>query len=345
MKLQLAAVAVGTLLCISSSASPRAGAHAPINVMGDHNHKAGKWMFSYRFSHMEMQDNRDGGSNVSPQQIALSAPNRFPPPATLRVVPVKMSMQMHMLGAMYALDDRWTVMGMLHYMEKDMEHITFNTAAEPIKLGTFRTRARGIGDSELLAIGELFNKGNARLLLNAGLSLPTGKTNATDTVLKPSNISEPARLPYPMQLGSGTYDLITGLTYTDSDARWNWGSQWRSKLRIGENDEDYTLGDEHQLQAWWDYTQNHSLSYTARLAYLHRENIDGMNALIAAPVQTADPHRQALRRVDAGLGINTMLPGHKHRLALEFVVPVYQHLDGPQLKSDWQLMLGWQFTL
>lgn len=38
----------------------RADGHAPIGVMGDHLHKKGSYMLSYRFMRMSMAGNRDG---------------------------------------------------------------------------------------------------------------------------------------------------------------------------------------------------------------------------------------------------------------------------------------------
>ena len=35
-----------------------ASSHAPIGVMGEHMHKKGEYMLSYRFSHMQMKGNR-----------------------------------------------------------------------------------------------------------------------------------------------------------------------------------------------------------------------------------------------------------------------------------------------
>jgi hypothetical protein len=37
--------------------SARPDGHAPISVMGDHYHKKGEFMFSYRFMPMWMEDN------------------------------------------------------------------------------------------------------------------------------------------------------------------------------------------------------------------------------------------------------------------------------------------------
>jgi hypothetical protein len=68
-----------------------------------------------------------------------------------------------------------------------------------------------------------------------------------------------------------------------------------------------------------------------------------MDPAIMAPVQTADPDRQGIDRLAAGAGINWSLPAD-HRLAAELMVPVYQDLDGPQLETDWNLTVGWQWA-
>ena len=90
--------------------------HAPIGVMADHRHKKGEWMTSYRFMHMDMSGNRDGTDSLSPEEIVTTVANPFanPPmmPSTLRVVPTDMPMQMHMVGGMYCLSDRITLMAM-----------------------------------------------------------------------------------------------------------------------------------------------------------------------------------------------------------------------------------------
>ena len=42
-----------------------AQSHAPIGVMGDHIHKKGEWMTSYRYMHMDMPDNYTGTTKQS----------------------------------------------------------------------------------------------------------------------------------------------------------------------------------------------------------------------------------------------------------------------------------------
>ena len=53
-----------------------------------------------------------------------------------------------------------------------------------------------------------------------------------------------------MQLGSGTYDLLPGLTYLGQSDEWSWGVQTIETLRLGRNDEGYTLGDNLMATGW-----------------------------------------------------------------------------------------------
>ncbi len=211
-------------------------------------------------------------------------------------------------------------------------------------MGEFTTKTSGIGDLTLAALINLQHNHDSRWHATVGLSLPTGDIEETDDILTPMNTRPTPRLPYPMQLGSGSYDLITGLTYSANRDRLGWGGQWRSQWRLDENSEDYRLGDEHQLSAWSSYRINRHVSASARLTFVDRGNIRGMDSLIMAPVQTADPSRHGRQRWDLALGANVLMPGGRHRLAFEVSAPIRQDLDGPQLETDWTLTLGWQFA-
>lgn len=321
--------------------------HAPIGVMGDHYHEQGEFMFSYRYMSMSMKGNADGSSSLSPQTIATTVPNRFfgvaGQPPTLRVVPTEMTMDMHMFGLMWAPSDRVTWMGMLNYVSKEMKHTTFMGPAGTTVAGTFRAENSGLGDTSVVALVRLRQDDYSHLHLTAGLSLPTGDIDATGRVLAPTGMQPTLRMPYPMQLGSGTYDAIVGVTYTRFAPSSSWGTQWRSVIRTGDNDEGYALGDEHRLTGWYSHVITPNVSWSARLEWYDRGNVDGIDPLIVAPVQTADPMNQGATRLDAAFGINYARAGG-HRVAVELVAPLDQDLDGPQLETDWSLTLGYQYS-
>lgn len=332
------------LIAGSVSADTRPDSHAPIGVMGDHVHKKGEFMLSYRFMTMHMEGNLDGSSAMSADEVATTALNSFAMPPTLRVVPTKMRMDMHMIGAMYAPSDRVTLMVMGSLVEKEMDHVTYRGMSGANVLGGFTTRTQGIGDTQIAALIALSRNPMHRLHTTLGLSLPTGSLDESDRVLTPMNTRPKLRLPYPMQLGSGTYDPVVGLSYSGIGGDWGWGGQWRSVFRSGENDEDYRLGDEHLVQAWVSRQLHPRLSGSLRVAWLDRDNIEGRDSLIAAPVQTADPNRHKGERVNLSAGLNWLMPGSSHRLAIEVGKAVYQRVDGPQMEADWQFTLGWQWS-
>ncbi len=196
--------------------------HAPIGVMGDHMHEKGEIMFSLRAMRMNMEGNRIGTDAVSPEDIVTSVPNRFfgapMQPPTLRVVPTDMTMDMYMVGAMYAPTNWLTLMAMGMLVDKEMDHITFQGPAGTTRLGGFTTSAAGFGDTKLAGLVRLIraDEGAARhnAHLNLGLSLPTGSIGETDQILTPTGATPSPRLPYPMQLRSGSFDLEPGVTYT-----------------------------------------------------------------------------------------------------------------------------------
>ncbi|XSG81655.1 MAG: hypothetical protein ACPW61_11315 [Methyloligella sp. ZOD6] len=328
----------------------RADAHAPIGVMGDHMHHAGEWMLSYRFMNMNMEGNRIGDDEVTPQEIVTSVPNRFfgspMQPPTLRVVPTEMSMDMHMFGFMYAPTDNLTLMAMLNYAEKEMSHITFAGPMGTTELGRFSTRSDGLADTKLSALYRLYDDEVNHFHLNLGLSLPTGDIEQTGRVLTPMGMRPILRLPYGMQLGSGTYDLLPGLTYTGRSGDFTWGAQYRAEIRLeDENDEGYAWGDRHMVTAWAAYEWAPWISTSLRMEASTQDAIDGIDPNIMAPVQTANPAFYGGEEVGLFLGVNTVGQTgiwRGHRLAFEFGLPVYQDLNGPQMEEDYQFTVGWQ---
>jgi len=97
------------------------------------------------------------------------------------------------------------------------------------------------------------------------------------------------------------------------------------------------------LTAWYGRQFTEQLSWSARLEWFDRDNIDGIDPMIVAPVQTADPARHGATRTDFALGLNFTARGG-HRIAVEYVTPLSQDLDGPQLETDDQLIFGYQFS-
>lgn len=329
----------------------RADTHAPIGMMADHYHKAGEFMFAYRFMHMKMEGSRIGRQRVSPEQIATTVRNRFfgqpMQPPTLRVVPTRMTMDMHMFGAMYAPTDWLTLMAMSSYVEKEMDHITFQGGMGTSILGGFTTRSSGIGDTKFAGLFRLLEREHFRLHGTFGISAPTGSIKKRDQILTPMGGTPSPRLPYPMQLGSGTPDLLMNLTAAGWRGAFGWGAQYSATVRLGDNSSDYQLGNKRALTTWASYSFVPEVSAAVRFTGETMGRIDGQDPLIVAPVQTADPNNQGGDQIRMGLSLNvalpkTLIPGA--RLAFEYELPLYRDLNGPQLETDSQFTIGVQYS-
>lgn len=334
-------------LCAEHDAHQDTHAAAPISVMKDHTHGKGKVMMSYRYMRMDMDGNQIGTSDVSPETIVTTVPNRFfgmaGQPATLRVVPTSMSMDMHMLGAMVGVTDNLTLMGMLNYVEKDMDHITFQGGAGTTRLGTFSTHTSGLSDTTVTALTTLMQNEERSVVGSLGISLPTGSITETGQILTPMNMRPTVRLPYSMQLGSGTFDFLPSLTYKENHDKWSYGLQYSGVIRTGRNDEDYTWGDKHQINAWTGYAFNQNWSATALVSFEHEGTIDGIDSSIALPVQTADPDNYGGKRLKLGLGAAYKFNEsflEKTSIAADISIPIYQDLNGPQMEQDYTFTIG-----
>ncbi len=312
----------------------RADSHAPIGVMADHMHKEGEWMFSYRYMHMAMEGNRDGDRRLSTAETLAAGPG----PMGYMVAPLKMDMQMHMFGAMYAPSDKVTLMLMVPYLETEMDHETASG-------GRFITKTEGLGDIRVAALLPLYDYQGGKMHATMALSLPTGSIEEKDQT--PASMGNEVILPYPMQLGSGTYDLRPAITWSKLNQGWSWGAQTTATIRLGgDNDRDYRLGNALDVQSWVAWNLSSAISVSSRLQWQSWQNIEGADpapSVNPMMVPTADPERRAGRRTDLHLGVNWLSSGG-HRLALEYGVPVQQNLNGPQLEVDSTATIGYQYA-
>ena len=176
-----------------------------LNVIGGHTHPAGQRMLGYEFMFMDMDGHLSGTRDVSESEIL----KHFDSAST------GMTVEEHMLEVMYAPTSELTLMAMLPIKHIEMDMVLRDGFR-------FTERSEGIGDLQILALYTLLGsvtKGH-RLILNAGMSFPTGSIDEKNTIM-----GDTFQLEYPMQLGSGTYDLRPGLTYLGESKKWAWGAQ------------------------------------------------------------------------------------------------------------------------
>jgi len=302
--------------------------HAPIGVMGDHMHLKNEWMVSYRYMNMTMRELKEESKDV-PFSKALN---------NYMVTPTRMDMQMHMIGVMYAPSDKITLSLMLPYTEYEMGHVTRMNRS-------FTTSNSGIGDITVSALYRLLKKSKANLHTQIGVTIPSGSIEGKD--LTPASEPNEVLLPYPMQIGSGSWGINTALTYTYNADKWSFGAQIRLILRTNTNENDYIIGNAYRLTGWSGYAINNWLSFSGRLGIRVTERIDGSNPVLNPNmVITADTENSGVILSNASLGFNILLPDgflKNLRLATEYSQPIYQNLNGIQLKVKSQVLIGLQY--
>lgn len=323
----------------------RPDAHAPISVMGDHTHGEGEWMLSYRYMNMQMDGMRSGTERVNSQDVFA---------ANYAVAPENMTMEMHMLGMMYAPTDKLTLMAMANYIDTTMNHRVDPAVAGMINGGDsgFTTESSGFGDIKLSALYRFYLEGNSKAHFGIGFSLPTGSIDEKDETPAMGG-RQGQQLPAPMQLGSGTIDLLPSLTYVQQFENWSWGTQVSAVIRLeDENENNYRLGHKFELINWIGYNLSDWLGLNGGLSYAYTGELQGSQKDLNtnAPmgrnsVTTAFSDNYGGERIDVIFGINLLKPTgflKSHRLSLDLHVPLWQDLSGYQLETDSVLTLGWQ---
>lgn len=330
--------------------------HSPIGVMGDHTHSAGEWMFSYMFARTAASGLRDGRNRVGVDEAWA----RFP------MVPLDMTMDMHMGHVMFAPSDRVTLMAMFMWMDHSMNTRMANSLmpghggmdghmndqggmnGADMGHGPFHTMAHttsGMADTEVSALVKVVDSQRRRVHLNLGVGLPTGSITDED----PRMVGGPhARLGYPMQLGSGSFEARPGVTALLQTDRFSWGAQGMGVIRVNENSEGYRRGNEARLTGWSHLRGSRWVSPGLRLEAHRWGDVSGIDPRLDPAISPEfDPGLQGGIRVNGYLAMNFQIPTGPlagHRVALEWGGPLLESLNGPQISRDHLLNVGWEYS-
>ena len=294
----------------------RPDAYGPSGMMGDHLHPKGGFMLSLRYMNMYMNGNREGSSEISDESIY----ERY------MVAPQNMTMQMFMLGVMYAPSDKLTLILMQNFATKNMDLTARMTMANGMQmLNSFSTNSGGVGDMKVGALLGLYNRNEASFHLNGGLNIPLGDITNRDNTPMMNDV----KLPYAMQLGSGTWDITLGITFKKLYDKFSLGIQQLNTLRTGTNSEGYRFGNLYKLHTWGAYAISQYVSTSLRLSGSIEGELNGEDSeLNPMMVTTADPNNYGGDLVHGALGFNFLLAGSKLILGAEIGIPLYQNYNG-----------------
>jgi hypothetical protein len=336
--------------CTGSFCGCAGNSQAPLGVMTDHIHSKGSFMLSYTFMNTMMQGNNIGASKVSDNDVYKN----------YMMAPETMTMQMHMLMAMYGVTDRLTVMAMGGYMVNNMNmamdskggYMFMNGSWMYMPAGTsmgMQTMSSGLTDTKLSALYNFSNKPAQRIIASLGINLPTGTIMATGTTVLGDN----QRLAYDMQTGTGSYGLAPDFTYARKNGLFYWGGNVGANVNLNYNSLGYKYGNTYHATAWAGYQFLPFVSATLRAEDVHQDIISGADkALTNSVYETTDPTTQTANyggtwmNMYVGLNFYMMKPLiERFRLMTEYGMPVYQNLNGTQMALKSNFLVGLQYSL
>ena len=167
---------------------------------------------------------------------------------------------------------------------------------------------------------------------------PAGDIFRETTV--PTSGAELQALPYPLRLGSGTFNARPGITYRRYWDWYSWGAQFQTDLPIGHNYRDYSVSNEFRLNSWTSVLLTENWAVSMRGEHLWRTAYDG-----------ADPAANGLftsTNVESfrggywySCGFGSQVIWNRQHFNAEVVPTFHQKLDGIQLETDLTLIASW----
>jgi hypothetical protein len=316
----------------------------PIGIMGGEVHMKGHFMMSIKQMRMSMEGNSNDDISLSDSEI-INLPNPYTMmnmPSKLSVVPQEMEMNMTMIGGMYGVSDRQTLMFMGMYIEKDMNLLTYSPMMSRTLLGSFSSKTQGLSSVSISSLLKIKENDGFKMHAQIGIEKSVGENDDYGEVLTPMNMKKEIMLPYSMQIGDQSTSLLLALTLLKNNEDWSYGNQLKIKNNI--NKKDWNYGDSFTINGWISKALSESLSTSFRLSYSDQDPIKGRDTKIMAPVQTANPENYGGTIYEASLGLNKILK-QGNILGLEITIPFKQKLNGPQMERDTTISLSFKKSL
>ncbi len=341
----------------------KCGGNMPMNILGAGVPETHEFRFKITPMFMNMDGLRDGTSSVNSDSILMPAMNMGgmgmgSGGTKYMAVPTSMDMTMLNMAAGYSFTDDFFG-GIMFMWQKNSMPMKFSPMMRQM-LGTdgFSMESSGMADTMLMTKYRLYTDDpmipTEQASLFMGLSLPTGSINEKNET-HPAPARQSGQLPYPMQLGSGTFDPMIGLVYQASTSPWWWGVNAIYTGRFYKNSRDYSLGDEFRLDTYAMYQMRYDL--VAQIQLNGRvwgkidgemdEAISGASGRIVKGDPTSgyttprwDPDHYGGQSLMTTLGLQWQ-PIPLHIIDLSVGLPLYQDLNGIQLEKSYSVALTW----
>lgn len=199
-------------------------------------------------------------------------------------------------------------------------------------------QSQGVGDIAFALVVPFIRKGNESSQVHIGFDIPTGSIRRG---------GDETRLPFDSQIGNGSYDFEWGWTYRGEMDWLSWGGQATGRHPMKRNDLKYRVGSRFEISGWGAVRLPAGVSTSMRVGWRKQNNIRvPSGAFVGGTINdpSDNPKARGGYQFTVSPGLTVELPQlGNQRFAVEFDIPVYQHLDGPQLKEQWSVKAGWQW--
>lgn len=320
----------------------------------------GRWHFRYSYIRKKFNGYRDGTHQVSNEAV-LFRPGEVRTKRNFPVLPTEIIQEAHTADVSFDVTNALAVSLVIPYLRQSTDHISIVPGFDK-----FNISSSGIGDLSLSTSYALWRAERQAVRVSAGMSFPTGSIHERgDTPRAPGN----QRLPYTMQLGSGTYDVLGSLHYNGyfQPFPWvgplSWGGQLFGKIRTGKNSRGYRLGDMLILSTWLQAKPFSWLEPSVKLVTQFWGRIDGQDGALLVPgpfpfpAPVTNPNFFGGTKISILAGVRLSWPTgflkdsfiarllRQHSIEIEVGPPIYQSLNGPQPEEDLWLSLSWQWKI
>tara|TARA_R110002126_G_scaffold128103_1_gene270512 strand:+ start:7495 stop:8685 length:1191 start_codon:yes stop_codon:yes gene_type:complete len=259
--------------------------------------------------------------------------------AGFTVAPTSMTVNRAEFEYVHGFNERWTIWGVLPVVEKELD-------ADINGGGTSTSKTSGLGDVRLGGNYLFHEDESQRVNFSIGVTLPTGEFDGRDTYGAVAN----ALLPYAMQLGGGTFDILPSAGWVRLQDGWSMGARAWGRFPIGKNSDDWAISREFDADFWASRELSQELTGMLRLNAQWWGDIQGNAAglnLTNSPLEDSGFQGGSRLNLIGGIiwDLDARTAPAANRLELEIGVPIDQRLDGPALQREWSLLLGWKLSL
>ncbi len=336
----------------------KCGGNMPLTLLGGGIPETYEYRFKIQPMFMRMKGLRSGASNVDGNGLLGMPVMMGKPTGKFMAVQKYMNMSMLNLAAGYSFSDKFFAGIMAMYKDNRMGMAFNSKMTKMTGQSGYTMKSHGISDTMLMTKYLLYADDplvpTNQFSLLSGASLPTGSINERNST-HPLAVRRTELLPYSMQLGSGTVDPTIGLLYQGSRSPWWWGLDGTYTGRWYDNSRNYRLGDQYKVDAYLVNQISYNFTWQAQLnfewdGHIHGQTDEAVNGFSGhavhgnpnSPYMTPlwNPYNYGGTKTSVTLAAQWQ-PVPFQILELAVKLPVYQRLNGVQLKDQFGVMFTW----